>query len=229
MEVAHYVQDRLRKSLEREVRNTLRSECPRPSLLGKVDDTPELDPNMATFLKTFTKDPKKGLDMAWRGCQDNLLDRPSPLTKNLELAFQAKEAHPLLGPGESLEWVQRAICLLGNANCSMSRERQKLFITRIDPKLAELASSEAGTMVKGLLFGDKFVKDLGKYGAMFSALDKAHKSIKKVFNSGLFSGLGAFEAELQAVDLIRLPEVTIRLEVAGILNRLEVRQYVASS
>ncbi|KAJ1108258.1 hypothetical protein NDU88_005638 [Pleurodeles waltl] len=65
-EVANYVQDRLRRSFEKEVCNTLRSECPRPSLLGKVADTPELDPNMATFLRKFAKDPKKGLDRAWK-------------------------------------------------------------------------------------------------------------------------------------------------------------------
>ncbi|KAJ1096641.1 hypothetical protein NDU88_001776 [Pleurodeles waltl] len=85
-EVANYVQDRLRKSFEKEVRNTLRSECPRPSLLGRVADTPELDPNMASFLRKFAKDPKKGLDRAWKGCQDKLLDLSGPLTKILDLA-----------------------------------------------------------------------------------------------------------------------------------------------
>ncbi|KAJ1115579.1 hypothetical protein NDU88_003801 [Pleurodeles waltl] len=90
-EVANYVQDRLRRSFEKEVRNTLRSECPRHSLLGKVADTPELDPSMATFLRKFAKDPKKGLDRAWRGCQDKLLDVSGPLTKILDLAIQSKE------------------------------------------------------------------------------------------------------------------------------------------
>ncbi|KAJ1118733.1 hypothetical protein NDU88_006920 [Pleurodeles waltl] len=71
-EVAHYMQDMLRKSFEKEVRNTLRPECPRPSVVGKVADTHELDPSMATFLRKFTNDPRKGLDRAWRGCQDKL-------------------------------------------------------------------------------------------------------------------------------------------------------------
>ncbi|KAJ1083469.1 hypothetical protein NDU88_003628 [Pleurodeles waltl] len=73
-EVAHYVQDRLRKRFEKEVRNTLRSECLRPLLVGKVADTPELDPSMATFLRKFAEDPKKGLERTWRGCQDKLLE-----------------------------------------------------------------------------------------------------------------------------------------------------------
>ncbi|KAJ1110965.1 hypothetical protein NDU88_008311 [Pleurodeles waltl] len=66
VEVAHYVQDRIRKGFDRDVRNTLCSECPRPLLLGKLAETPELDPNMATFIKRFFKDPKKGLDRAWK-------------------------------------------------------------------------------------------------------------------------------------------------------------------
>ncbi|KAJ1158398.1 hypothetical protein NDU88_011088 [Pleurodeles waltl] len=64
VEVAHYVQERLRKGFEKDVCSTLRSECPRPSLLGKVADTPELDPSMTTFLKKIAKDPKKGMDRA---------------------------------------------------------------------------------------------------------------------------------------------------------------------
>ncbi|KAJ1172428.1 hypothetical protein NDU88_004275 [Pleurodeles waltl] len=74
MEVTHYFQERLRKGFQCEVLNTVRSECPQPSLLGKVTDTPEMDPNMETYLKKFAKDPKKGLDHTWRGCQDKLLD-----------------------------------------------------------------------------------------------------------------------------------------------------------
>ncbi|KAJ1102431.1 hypothetical protein NDU88_007481 [Pleurodeles waltl] len=77
------------------MRNTLRLQCPRPSLLGKVADTPELDSSMATFLKKYAKDPKKRLDRAWRGCHDKLLDILGPLTKMLELAVQAKKSgHP---------------------------------------------------------------------------------------------------------------------------------------
>ncbi|KAJ1195523.1 hypothetical protein NDU88_004802 [Pleurodeles waltl] len=49
-EVPLYVQSRLRKSSEKDIRSTLRSECPRPALSGKVAETPELDPHMVTFL-----------------------------------------------------------------------------------------------------------------------------------------------------------------------------------
>ncbi|KAJ1089730.1 hypothetical protein NDU88_002875 [Pleurodeles waltl] len=40
-----------------------RKQCPRPSLLGKVADTPDLDPNMATFIKRSLKIRRK----AWTG------------------------------------------------------------------------------------------------------------------------------------------------------------------
>ncbi|KAJ1148123.1 hypothetical protein NDU88_000963 [Pleurodeles waltl] len=96
VEVAHYVQERLRKSFSKDVRNTLRLESPLPSLLSKVDGTRELDPSMAMFLKKFAKDLKKGLDRAWRGCQDKLLDISGPLTKVLELAVQVKDSSIVL-------------------------------------------------------------------------------------------------------------------------------------
>ncbi|KAJ1091841.1 hypothetical protein NDU88_004956 [Pleurodeles waltl] len=102
-EGALYVQDRLRKGFDKDIRSTLRSECPRPSLQGKVADTPELDPSVATFLKKFAKDPKKGLDRAWKGCQDKMLDLSGPITKILELAVQAKETITLLDPQTVLE------------------------------------------------------------------------------------------------------------------------------
>ncbi|KAJ1208689.1 hypothetical protein NDU88_004072 [Pleurodeles waltl] len=108
-EVAHYVQEELRKSFEHEVCNTLRSECPRPSLLDKVGETPELDPNMATFLCKFANDPKKGLDCTWRRSQDKLLDLSGPLTKILELAVQVKENNSSLDLEDILDWAQQAI------------------------------------------------------------------------------------------------------------------------
>ncbi|KAJ1155522.1 hypothetical protein NDU88_008252 [Pleurodeles waltl] len=191
-EVANYIQDRLRRSFEKEVRNTLRSECPRPSLLGKVADTPELDPNMTTFLCKFAKDPKKGLDRAWKGCQDKLLDISGQLTKILDLAVESKETETPLDTEAILQWTQRAICLLGNANCAMSTECRRSFLMRLDPKLAELAINEAGPAANGMLFGDKVISNLNKYIATFTALDKAQSNIKKVFNNALFIRAGRF-------------------------------------
>ncbi|KAJ1195307.1 hypothetical protein NDU88_004588 [Pleurodeles waltl] len=163
-----------------------------PALLGKVADTPELDPNMASFLRKFAKDPKKGLDRAWKGCQDKLLDLSGPLTKILDLAVESKESETPLDTEAILQWAQRAICLLGNANCAMSAERRRSFLIRLDPKLAELAINEAGPAANGMLFGEKFISNLSKYVATFTALDKAQSNIKKVFNNTLFLRAGRF-------------------------------------
>ncbi|KAJ1083277.1 hypothetical protein NDU88_003436 [Pleurodeles waltl] len=163
-EVATYVESRLRKSFEKDIRSTLHSECPRPALAGKVADTPELDPHMVTFKKKYTKNPKKGIDRAWRGCQDKLLDVSGPLKK---IPVQAKEPQEAIDPDVLLKWAQRAICLLGNANCSISTERRKSLLLRIDPKLAELVPTGTGPAANGLLFGDRFVKDLAKYVVIF--------------------------------------------------------------
>ncbi|KAJ1113946.1 hypothetical protein NDU88_002186 [Pleurodeles waltl] len=170
-EVAHYVQDRLCKSFEKEVRNTLFSECHQPSLLSKVADPLELDPSMATFLKMFAKDPKNGLDSAWRGCQDKLLDLSGPLTNILDLAFQSRETNTPLDTEVVSEWAQRAICLLDNVECAMSTEHRDSFLMPLNPKLADLVPIEAGTLANAILFGDRFVKVLGKYVATFTALE----------------------------------------------------------
>ncbi|KAJ1088295.1 hypothetical protein NDU88_001453 [Pleurodeles waltl] len=109
----------------------------------------QLDPSMATFLRKFAKDPKKGLDRAWRSCQDKLLDLSGPLMKILDLAIHSKEINSPLDPEVVLEWTQRAICLLGNANCAMSTERRRSFLICLDPKLVELATNKAGSLANG--------------------------------------------------------------------------------
>ncbi|KAJ1184286.1 hypothetical protein NDU88_001094 [Pleurodeles waltl] len=128
IEVAHYVQDKLCKRFYQDVCSTLRFECPHPSLLAKVVDKPESDLNLVTFIKKFTKDPKKDLDRAWKGCQDKLLDISGPIMKILELAVQVEESSAPLNLDTILEWAQRAICLLGNDNCAMSTERRRSFL-----------------------------------------------------------------------------------------------------
>ncbi|KAJ1139288.1 hypothetical protein NDU88_005663 [Pleurodeles waltl] len=89
-EVTDYVKDHIRQEFDKKVLARLRLECPRPDLPDKVTETPEVDPSMVTYLKKYTKDPKKEIDRAWKSCQDNLLDLSGPLTKILELAYQVK-------------------------------------------------------------------------------------------------------------------------------------------
>ncbi|KAJ1148108.1 hypothetical protein NDU88_000948 [Pleurodeles waltl] len=150
------MQEHIRASCDKEVRARLRAECPRPDLEGKVTDTPDIDPTMVTFMKKWAKDPKKGLDRAWRSCQDKLLDLAGPLTKILEVAFISKESNTPIDPDILVGWAQRSICLLGNANVTISTERRRSILMRIDPQLNELASSEAGQAAQGLLSGCSF-------------------------------------------------------------------------
>ncbi|KAJ1187237.1 hypothetical protein NDU88_004016 [Pleurodeles waltl] len=72
--VADYLHYKLRKGFDKEVHNRLRTECPRPEIPEKVAETLDIDPSMLTLLKKFAKDPKKGINKAWRSCQDKLLD-----------------------------------------------------------------------------------------------------------------------------------------------------------
>ncbi|KAJ1184097.1 hypothetical protein NDU88_000907 [Pleurodeles waltl] len=94
--VADYVSFFLRHPLDKAARNKLKSECPRPSLPDNITATPVIDPNMLMFFSKFGKDPKKGVDRAWSGCQDKLLDLVGPLTRIFDLVEEAKmDSNPI--------------------------------------------------------------------------------------------------------------------------------------
>ncbi|XP_078504555.1 uncharacterized protein LOC144763120 [Lissotriton helveticus] len=78
-------------------------------------------------------------------------------------------------------WVQRAFCLLGNANASITHERRKGLLIKLDPKLANLAPMDPGSKANGLLFGENLVRDISHFVSTFVSLDKAQQSIKKTF------------------------------------------------
>ncbi|KAJ1099201.1 hypothetical protein NDU88_004305 [Pleurodeles waltl] len=107
--VADYVSFFLRHPLDKAARNKLKSECPRPSLPDNITATPVIDPNMLMFFSKFGKDPKKGVDRAWSGCQDKLLDLVGPLTRIFDLAEEAKMDSNPIDPEVLSNWAQRAI------------------------------------------------------------------------------------------------------------------------
>ncbi|CAH2252658.1 Hypothetical predicted protein [Pelobates cultripes] len=98
-------------------------------------------------------------------------------------------------------WIQWAICLIGNANTALATERRKAILMKIEPKLLNLAISEPGTQPKGLLFGDDFVKDLGKYVSIFTALDKAQINMKRVLSEGFRWGWQTSEPSVRLLLL----------------------------
>ncbi|KAM4690570.1 uncharacterized protein WCC33_017974 [Rhinophrynus dorsalis] len=188
--IAQYLEAWVRKSITKSTRSKLRAECPRPVVANQVCDTPEVDSKMVQFLSKSGKDPRKGLDQALKSCQDKLLDSLGPLTKIFELAEEALASKSSVDIHVLCGWVQRAICMVGNANCALASERRRALLLRIDPKLADLATTEPGPSAKGLLFGESFIKDLGKFVSSFTALDKAQTSMRKVFRSGVFDKAG---------------------------------------
>ncbi|KAM4697809.1 uncharacterized protein WCC33_013413 [Rhinophrynus dorsalis] len=185
--IAQYLETWVRKPMSRATRNKLRAECPRPLIPNKVCNTPELDTRLVKFMSKMGRDPRKGLDKALKSCQDKLLDSLGPITKIFELSEDALlsdtpiDVHILRG------WVQRAICLIGNANSALASERRRTLLLRFDPKLADMATSEPGPSAQGQLFGDSFIKELGQFVSSFTALDKAQSSLKKVFNPKIFT------------------------------------------
>ncbi|KAM4748674.1 LOW QUALITY PROTEIN: uncharacterized protein WCC33_006046 [Rhinophrynus dorsalis] len=188
--VAQYLETWVRKPISRSTRSKLRAECPRPIIANKVCETPELDSKMVQFIAKSGKDPRRGVDQALKSCQDKLLDSLGPLTKIFELSEEALQTKSPVDIQVLRGWIQRAICMIGNANSAIASERRRALLLRIDPKLAELANSEPGPSAKGLLFGDTFIKDLGKFVASFTALDKAQTSLRKVFRPHIFDKAG---------------------------------------
>ncbi|KAJ1208000.1 hypothetical protein NDU88_003390 [Pleurodeles waltl] len=172
--VASYIKDRLRKPLEKDERNVMRAKCSRPVIDAKVCLTPNLDPEMITYLFKLGRDPRKGLEKSLKQVQDKLVDVLAPLARifnTVEDAYlkgKKLDVHLLRG------WCQRAICFIGNANAGLLAERRKTILMCINPKLSDLASKESSEEACGLLFGDGMVKPLTKYVRTFTSLDKAH-------------------------------------------------------
>lgn len=183
--VAQYVASRIRRPLEKEARNCLRAECPRPSLEGKVAATPDIDPRMATFLQKFVKDPKKGIDKSWRACQEKLLDNRGPLTKILAMAEEAKSSGSLISPDNLSSWAQRALVFLGNANL-----RHRSLLIKVDTKLGDLADSEAGPVAQGVLFGEPFFKGARQVCEYLYFIGQGTVLHQKVFHPRVFRGAG---------------------------------------
>ncbi|XP_069503256.1 uncharacterized protein [Ambystoma mexicanum] len=191
--VKHYRSIRLRKALDKEVRQRLQAECLRPDLPGKVAETPELDPKMLTFVSKTSKDPRKGIDRSWSSCKEKVLDISVPLAKIMNLAGRARDAGEEVDPEALACWAQRAVCLLGNANCAISSERRRVLLLKIDPKLSDLASYEAGEAAQGMLFGKTFGNEMGRFVGMYASLEKAQASIKKIFPGRVFAGTGRYQ------------------------------------
>ncbi|XP_078496549.1 uncharacterized protein LOC144752521 [Lissotriton helveticus] len=188
--VGEYISARLRLPLEAAVRSRLKSECPKPALPDKITLVPSIDQPLLTFFSKFGKDPRRGVDKAWSTCQDKMLDIVGPLARIFDLAESAHLDGSELSADDISMWVQRAFCLLGNANASITHERRKGLLIKLDPKLANLAPLDPGSKANGLLFGENLVRDISRFVSTFASLDKAQQSIKKTFAPRVFGRAG---------------------------------------
>ncbi|XP_078540259.1 uncharacterized protein LOC144825323 [Lissotriton helveticus] len=188
--VGEYISARLRLPLEATVRSRLKSECLKPALPDKITLVPTIDQPLLTFFSKFGKDPRRGVDKAWSTCQDKLLDIVGPLARIFDMAESARLDGSDLSAEDISMWVQRAFCLLGNANAAITHERRKGLLIKLDPKLANLAPMDPGSKANGLLFGENLVRDISRFVSTFASLDKAQQSIKKTFAPRVFGRAG---------------------------------------
>ncbi|XP_056407601.1 uncharacterized protein LOC130301433 [Hyla sarda] len=171
----------VRKPIDRATRNRLRAECPRPNIPKKLSITPEIDPPLIKYLNKSGKNPKKGIDRSFKTIQDRFLDLLGPLTKILDLTEEASSSGNPVNLEVLKGWAQRALCIFGGINTTICTERKRSILLKLDPQLINLATTEPESSTEGLLFGDTFIKEINKYVALFSSLDKAQTSLKKVF------------------------------------------------
>ncbi|XP_064407974.1 uncharacterized protein LOC135352703 [Latimeria chalumnae] len=153
---------------------------------------PTVDQSFLTYFSSkLGKDPRKGLDRSLKGVQDKLLDISSPLTKILGIAEDAIARHEV-PPQQLLNWAQRCVWMLGNANAALSTERRRNFLIKISPHFTDLASKDFGPEAKGLLFGDPFLKELSRTVKTFSSLDHAASSLRKSLAPQVFGRAGGY-------------------------------------
>ncbi|XP_064422497.1 uncharacterized protein LOC135360039 [Latimeria chalumnae] len=190
--VASFLKKHLRSHLSVKARQRLKAECPRPIIDGNVQVTPTVDQSFLTYFSSkLGKGPQKGLDRSLKGVQDKLLDISGPLTKILGIAEDAIAGHEV-HPQQLLDWAQRAVWMLGNANAALSTERRRNFLIKISPHSTDLASKDFGPEARGLLFGDPFLKELSRSVKTFSSLDHAASSLRKSLAPQVFRRAGGY-------------------------------------
>ncbi|XP_056374397.1 uncharacterized protein LOC130272573 [Hyla sarda] len=180
-QVSQFLNLWVRKPIDKATRNRLRAECPRPSIPNKLSITPEIDPPLVKYLNNTGKNPKKGVDRSFRTIQDRFLDLLGPLAKILDLTEEANTSGNPVNLEVLKGWAQRALCIFGGINTTICTERKRSILLKLDPQLINLATTEPDSPTDGLLFGDDFIKEINKYVSLFSSLNKAQSSLKKVF------------------------------------------------
>lgn len=103
---------------------------------------------MTNYMIKRGRDPRKGFEKGLKRVQDKLLDVAGPLTQALVITDGAIAQVSAPDPLILWDWLQRCICLLGNANSALSAERRHTVLLRFDPQLMDMAEQEGIQMLK---------------------------------------------------------------------------------
>lgn len=112
-------------------------------------------------MNSKSRDPCKGLEKGLKSPQDKLFDATGPLTQIFMLAYEAYAPSISLDPEAVRDWIQRGICLIGNASAAMSAERCRATLLHMVARLADMPECKlGGAKAEGKLFGDAFISEL---------------------------------------------------------------------
>lgn len=151
-DIANNLRSWIRKSLDKEVWNRLRAQCPFPTIQDKVMNTPEFDPFISTYMIKQGRDPRKRIEKGLKAVQDKILDIWGPLTQ-----------------------------ILANAHVALLAERWRAALYSIDAPLADMAEKELDLAAAGMLFRELFIAELCKHLASYATLKKFENTFRRVF------------------------------------------------
>ncbi|KAJ1192933.1 hypothetical protein NDU88_002239 [Pleurodeles waltl] len=185
--MSKFIKRWIQNLFEKSARNILKTECSRPLFEDNACLTPNLDPELITFEFKLGHDRKEGLEISLKSCEDCLPDVVGPLPRIIDTV---EEAH-INGLAVDINLLRglshRAMVLLGKTNACLNTERRRIALTKINPKLADLAEKELSENLEGLIFGEDMT--LCKYLAtVIAPLDKAQTNRWKVFKAGVLVG-----------------------------------------
>lgn len=168
--IEQYIETHFRKSLSKEERTAMLKRHPKPNTKAA------LPPKLDQFLVDFSgKKLDKARDAQLSRIQASVLYVANPLT-NLwaELLGQDLVGDPqaVIPVADILEFIQRTLVLLGNANNQISEARRENALECVHPSLRKYGKCEFKD-AEGDLFGDSFKEVLVKKVEADSALSKA--------------------------------------------------------
>ena len=147
------------RSVTSDEREAIMKDFPKPA--SQVVQVPKLDDDMKRQIKKAGKDPHFGAERSLYRLQHQLLDMVGPLTC-LWADMTSKDVE--VKPQEIILLIQRVLVLSGSVSHSITQERRKVALSRINPSTVNLLpDEEEGDKKKGTtLFGSGFLERASK-------------------------------------------------------------------